>query len=304
MFWVKKIIGLAGAETGFLHRLMDYVNNRGEAEAFLCTREDQLKDEILRREPSVIFCMENFAKGTDISVQRINFIPEQNSKEGIYQYQSPGALYKEMRRHIWKELPKRSMVDQKQQMIAVYSPLGRSGKTSFALAYAREHSFFYIGLEEYGIITNDFCLEGGLLYYIKNRRKDILTSMAGMMEEWEGIRMVGSPALFTDIRQLTAEDFAWFLNELRSQEQMPSVIMDFGSNCLSQLEILDLFDQVYIPILPGVTEERKLRQFKSLLYEMNGKMEEQIREIIVPELSWKDPDFLSQIRYMDGLSYE
>ena len=169
------------------------------------------------------------------------------------------------------------------------------GKTSFALAYAREHSFFYIGLEEYGIITNDFCSEGGLLYYIKNRKKDILLSIAGMMEEWEGIRMIGSPTLFTDVRQLTGEDFAWFLGELRSQEQMPSVIMDFGSNCLAHLEILDLFDQVYIPILSGVTEERKLKQFKALLYEMNGRMEGQIKEIIVPELSWKDPKFLSQM---------
>lgn len=300
---MKKIIGLAGTETGFLHRLMDYVNSRGEAEVFLCTEEEQLREEILRKGPSIIFCMESFAKDAEFPVQRIDFIREPDSK-GIYQYQAAGALYKEMRKHIWKEIPKRTGTDQKQQMIAVYSPLGRSGKTSFALAYAREHSFFYIGMEEYGIITNDFCERGGLLYYIRNRKKDILSSLPAMIEDWEGIKVIGSPMLFTDVRQLTGEDLSWFLGELRSQETLPSVIMDFGSACLAHLEVLDLFDQVYIPILSGVTEERKLRQFKSLLYEINGRMEGQIREIIVPELSWNDPDFLSQIRYMDGLSYE
>ena len=301
---MKKMIGLAGAETNFLHRLMDYVNGRGEAEAFLCTREERLKDEISKKEPSVIFCMEEFAKGENLSVQRINFIPEPDRKEGIYQFQSAGSLYKEMRRYIWKEAPKRVAADQEQQIIAVYSPLGRSGKTSFALAYAREHSFFYIGLEEYGIITNDFCAEGGLLYHIKNRKEDILSYMSGVMEEWEGVIVLGSPVLFTDIRQLTGEDMAWFLSELRKQADMPSVIIDFGSNCLAHLEVLDLFDRVYVPILSGVTEERKLSQFKSLLFEMNGRMEDQLKEIIVPVLSWKDPEFLSQIRYMDGLSYE
>jgi len=301
---MKKMIGLAGAETNFLHRLMDYVNGRGEAEAFLCVREDRLKDEVLRKEPAVLFCMENFAKDIDLPVQRISFVPERDRKDGIYQYQSAGALYKEMRKHIWKEVPKRITSNQEQQIVAVYSPLGRSGKTSFALAYAKEHSFFYIGMEEYGIITNDFCLEGGLLYHIKNRKKDLMDHLAAMTEDWEGIRVIGSPVLFTDIRHLTGEDFAWFLDELRSREDMPSVIMDFGSNCLVHLEILDLFDQVYVPILSGVMEERKMHQFKSLLYEMNGRMENQLREIIVPDLSWKAPEFLSQIRYMDGLSYE
>jgi len=301
---MKKMIGLAGAETNFLHRLMDYVNGRGEAEAFLCVREDRLKDEVLRKEPAVLFCMENFAKDIDLPVQRISFVPERDRKDGIYQYQSAGALYKEMRKHIWKEVPKRITSNQEQQIVAVYSPLGRSGKTSFALAYAKEHSFFYIGMEEYGIITNDFCSEGGLLYHIKNRKKDLMDHLAAMTEDWEGIRVIGSPVLFTDIRHLTGEDFAWFLDELRSREDMPSVIMDFGSNCLVHLEILDLFDQVYVPILSGVMEERKMHQFKSLLYEMNGRMENQLREIIVPDLSWKAPEFLSQIRYMDGLSYE
>lgn len=301
---MKKMIGLAGAETSFLHRLMDYVNGRGEAEAFLCTREDRLQDEIVRKEPSVIFCMEDFAKEMEYTVQRVNFISDSDRKDGIYQYQSAGALYREMRRYIWKEVPKRMAADQEQQIIAVYSPLGRSGKTSFALAYAREHSFFYIGMEEYGIATNDFCSEGGLLYHIKNRKNDILSCLSGMMEDWEGVRVMGSPVLFTDIRQLTGEDFAWFLGELRSQKDMPSVIMDFGSNCLVQLEILDLFDQVYVPILSGVTEERKLRQFKALLYEMNGRMEDRLKEIVVPGMSWKDPGFLAGIRYMDGLSYE
>ena len=301
---MKKMIGLAGAETSFLHRLMDYVNSRGEADVFLCTKEEELRDEVRRKEPVVIFCMEGFAKGIELPVQRIDFIPETDKEEGIYQYQSAGSLYKEMRRYIWKDVPKRIMTDKEKKLLAVYSPLGRSGKTSFALAYAREHSFFYISMEEYGISTNDFCAGGGLLYHIKNRKSDIVSYLIGMMENWEGVRVLGAPSLFTDIRQLNGDDFAWFLNELRSNGNIPSVIIDFGSSSLVHLEILDLFDQVYVPILSGVTEERKLKQFKALLYEMNGRMEKQLKEIIVPAMSWKDKDFLSKIRYMDGLSYE
>lgn len=283
---------------------MDYVNSKGEADAFLCTREDVLLEEVSRREPAVIFCMEDFAQKADLPVLRVDFVSEQDNEEGIYQYQSAGILYKEMRKYIWRDTPKRIAATEEQQIYAVYSPLGRSGKTSFALSYAREHSFFYIGLEEYGITTNDCCSDGGLLYHIKNRKPDIIPYMMGMMEERDGIQVLGSPVLFTDIRQIDGEDFAWFLNRLREDKNMPSVIIDFGSCCLMHLEVLDLFDQFFLPVLPGVTEERKLKQFKDLLYEMNGRMEDRIKEIIVPAMSWKDPEFLSKIRYMDGLSYE
>lgn len=301
---MKKIIGLAGAESNFLHRLMDYVNSQGEAEAFLCMREESLLEEIRRREPVVMFCLESFAKECQMPVARIDFVAEQDREEGIYQYQSAGALYKEMRRHIWKEGPKRMAADGEQHIYAVYSPLGRSGKTSFACAYAREHSFFYISMEEYGVITNNFCAEGSLLYYIKNRKPEITSRMRQMAEDWEGISVIGAPVLFTDIRGLDWSDYSWFLEQMRRDKTMPSVIVDFGSCCMIDLEILDLFDLVYLPILPGKTEERKLGQFKELLYEVNGRMEDKLKEIIVPAMSWKAPEFLERVRYMDGLTYE
>lgn len=301
---MKKIIGLAGTKSGFLQRLMDYVNGLGEAEAFLCTKERQLLEEIRHREPVVVFCMEDFARDELLLVPRVNFVSEQEQEDGIYQYQSASALYKEMRKFIWKETPKIVAGKGPQQIYAVYSPLGRCGKTSFACAYARSHSFFYISLEEYGIRTNNFCDKGNVLYYIKNRKEGITAYLKQAAEEWEGIQILGAPTLFTDIRDLEWEDFSWLIEQIRKDGSMPSVMMDFGSCCMVDFSILDLFDKVYLPILSGDTEERKLKQFRELVYEVNGRMEEKLVEIMVPNLSWKDRDFLDQIQYMDGLTYE
>ena len=301
---MKKMIGLAGRESGFLHRLMDYVNGRSEAEVFLCTREDSFLSEIQRREPAVMFCMEEFARDMDLPVPRVDFVLEQEREDGIYQFQPAPDLYKEMKKYIWKEAPRRRVPEGGQQIVAVYSPLGRSGKTSFACAYARAHSFFYLCMEEYGIKTNDFCAEGGLLYHIKNRRADIVSYMMSLAEEWEGIQIIGAPTVFTDSRWMEEEDFSWFFSQIRGDRRMPSVIVDFGSSTLVDFEILDLFDRVFLPILTGHTEERKLHQFKELLYETNGRMEDKLKEIIVPPTPWQHPEFMGRIQYMDGLIYE
>lgn len=301
---MKKIIGLAGYQSVFLQRLADYVNGLGEAEAFLCTREEELSDEARRREAAVVFCIEHFAEGCCLPVPRVDFVPDEEREDGIYQYQPASELYKEMRKHIWKEAPRRVTNYGDKHIYAVYSPLGRSGKTSFACAYARVHSFFYIGMEEFGIKTNDFCDKGTLLYYIKNRKENITSWIRETAEEWEGITVLGTPSLFTDVRELGWDDYAWFLEQIRKDRGMGSVIFDFGSCCMTEFEILDLFDKVYLPVLPGVTEERKLKQFREMLFERNGLMEEKLSEIMVPALSFQEPDFMERVQYLDGLIYE
>lgn len=301
---MKKTIGLAGEENGFLIRLLDYVNKKGEVEAFFCSDKESLAEEIRKREPEIMFILEGFMEDISAAVNTVPFVKEPDKKEGIYQYQSAANLYKEMRRHIWKETPCRSIQDEEKKLYAVYSPLGRSGKTSFACAYAKAHSFFYLGMEEYGFLTNDFCREGELLYHIKNRREGIGSYLLEHAEMQDGIYMFGAPIRYTDIRWLDAEDYRWFLKELRSDRRIPSVIVDFGSSCVTDFEILDYFDQVFLPILTGETEERKLVQYKELLYEMNGNMEGRLKEIMVPPLTWKHPEFLEKVRYMEGLTYE
>lgn len=301
---MKKHIILVGAESQFLQRLGDYVNNKGEAEAFLCVRAEELAGEVKRREAAVVFYMEGFSGVEDIDVESVPLVTNPLQEDGIYQFQSAGSLYKAMQKYIWKERPCRPVPPGERKICAVYSPLGRSGKTSFACAYAREHSFFYIGMEEYGFNTNDFCNRGSLLYHMKGRNKDIISFLLTYAEDWEGVRVFGSPTLFTDIRSIDAEDYRWFLEEIRRDKRMPSVMMDFGSGCLTDYEILDYFDQVYVPIVNGSTEERKMKQFKELLYEANGRMEGKLTEIMVPSLPWSSPEFLKQIRYMDGLTYE
>ena len=123
-----------------------------------------------------------------------------------------------------------------------------------------------------------------------------------MMEERKGVQMLASPTFFSDIHLMEVEDFRWFLEQVREDTKLPSVFVDFGTGTLLDMEVLDYFDKVYVPVLSGVTEEEKLRRFWELLWEVNGDMKDKMIKIVVPQISWEEEGFLEQVQYVDGLS--
>ena len=140
---MKQTVGIAGQATGYWIKLMEYMNSQGRFDAFVCTQEESMEEELKKRKPSVLFREQGFAKDVVFQGQEVSFVPDKASREGIYLYQPADRIYEEMLRWMTKEqicseLPERN----EKYIFAVYSPLGRSGKTSFALAYAKKFSFF------------------------------------------------------------------------------------------------------------------------------------------------------------------
>lgn len=292
---VKQLIGIAGRESGYWIKLMEYINSRGRIEAFVCTREDCLEKELEQRQPVALFREADFAKGVQFSGKEVVIHSDCANSDGIYQYQPAECIYDAMVGCLGLEtIADYSKMGEK-KIYAVYSPLGRSGKTSFALAYAKDHSFFYLGLEEYGITGDGIHDMGEVLYHIRNRTENITDKVLSWVAEWKGVKMLGSPGLFQDIKLLSFEDYQWFFEQLRKVE-FPSVIVDIGTGCLMDFEIFQLFDCIYVPFLPGKSNQNKLDLFWKLILEVYGEVSDKFRVIEVPNMDWTSIEFLSMIK--------
>lgn len=292
-------IGIGGDGSGYWMKLMDYIHMRGEFQAFLCTSEEMLREELVRKKAEVLFLQDGFAAAECQEIPVVPFSAQRGRKGSIYQYQSADCIYRQMRQFVQN----RTIFGEKKgvEVYVVYSPLGRSGKTSFALAYARKHSFFYIGMEEYGIRGKDSRGMEEILYHIRNRKEGITKIMSSIAEERDGVRMIASPVFFSDVRMLEAEDFRWFLEQIRADENQESVFIDLGTGCLVDFEVLDYFNKVYITTLPE--EQEKMDRFMELLLEVNGEMKGKLNKIHVPKGAWHKEDFLEGVKYLDGIEY-
>lgn len=293
---MKQVIGIAGRESRYWIKLMEYINSRGQIEAFVCTSEDCLEEELQKRQPEALFREEDFAPQVSFSGKEIRIHGDRNCSEGIYQYQSAEQIYSAMVGLMSREtFVREEHQEATGQIYAVYSPLGRSGKTSFALAYARSHSFFYLGMEEYGLSGDNIHNMGEVLYHVRNRTENLLERMASWGAYWNGVKILGSPCLFQDIKLVSLEDYGWFFEQLK-KEEFPSVILDIGTGCLMDFELFQFFDRIFVPVLPGKKNQTKLDLFWKLILEIYGELEDKFQVIQVPDMDWTSGEFLSLVK--------
>lgn len=283
-------VGIGAGKSGYWMHLADYMQRMGIWQVELFTEEEMLKDALESGRIDFLFLERGMYEEKTDSVPIAYF----GEGEGeISCYQKGEKILEEMQAHLEGSVLKTA--EEGTSIYGVYSPIGRSGKTSFSLALAKAHSFFYIGMEEYGIKGKERDKMGELLYHIHNRKEGIKELLEELSEEWQGIGIIPSPMFFSDVHHLNAEDFQWFIQEIRKAKEVPSVIIDFGTGALDHMEVLEFFDKVFVPILPGAREEEKLRQFRELFQEINGNQTEKIRYIQVPDLPWDQDGFLEQV---------
>lgn len=147
--------------------------------------------------------------------------------------------------------------EEKNTMVAIYSPVGRCGKTTFAKQVAEQSvgdKWMYIGIEDYGMLEEgDLTGEEFLYFWIeKNDEK-----MQSIFHKCNGyIATSFSPF---DKKLLDEEHWMWLLKMLEAGKEYRGVIFDIGTGILQRMEWLSKFDQVIVPFIETDTCTNKKR---------------------------------------------
>lgn len=154
--------------------------------------------------------------------------------------------------------------------MAVYSPLGRCGKTrlSHALCMAYRGSgpclnerHIYIGMEEYGNPESDYHGMETLLYYVKNKTGNLSMKMKSLAVEVHGYDMLASALTYQELRELQQQELQWMLECIRREGYYDLLLADLGTACFAELRLLTEFDVIYLPYLQDENSIRKLQAF-------------------------------------------
>lgn len=164
---------------------------------------------------------------------------------------------------------------------AVYSPVGRCGKTQFALEIAQnpEYSWIYIGMEDYGCVwqekTGEYLAEGGdaFIYFVKERDKEKLYQV---IEGCNGV----VPSAFSpfDSKTLDGRDWEWLMETMREYTGCRGVLFDVGTGILQELSWLISFDFIIVPYLQEEQALRKKERFETFIEAYGlSEMKEKLR---------------------------
>lgn len=161
----------------------------------------------------------------------------------------------------------------------IYSPVGRCGKSRFALAlgkvWGEREKTLYLSLEVFSDLYEWLAASGSgdfsdLLYY---QEQGCLTVQVWerMVRPWEGLAVIGPAANPEDILALEADRCEMLL--IRAAEAgYRRIILDVGTCHPNPAGILALCGQIYAPVTGEEASRRKWRHFTAYL-EKTGRQE-------------------------------
>ena len=210
---------------------------------------------------------------TYMSVQTIQFSEYRESDDGwqvketidryIYKYQKASNICQLLRDILAAGKEKGTKVS---ETIAVYSPLGRCGKTRLAKALAMDDEVrggLYIAMEDIGI--NGARLANDILYLLKSGSPDLMERLNEEITNEEGVYILRLSSSFVDTRDVTPDDVISLQKSLLGLGRFSTLVFDIGTAATSDLRILNCFDRLYMPVLRDNLSALKVETFMSYL---------------------------------------
>ncbi len=148
--------------------------------------------------------------------------------------------------------------------IAVYSPVGRCGKTSLALDIANNNQYgrwMYIGLEDYGSLeqTQEDTRTDEAIYYWKEKKTDAFLEIVEDLGD-----VLGTGLSLFDRKQIDVEDYCW-LKEQLWKSAYKGIIFDVGSGVMDSPDVFYVFDRIIVPYIEEAYSLQKMNRFETML---------------------------------------
>jgi len=162
----------------------------------------------------------------------------------------------------------------KAEIIGVYSPVGRSLQTSFAIVYSRLRAkgkkTLYLNFEVFSGFGAWFEREYGtdlmdLMYFLDGPRDKFLLKLAGMIEKFGGFDYIPPAISYEDFMMVKAEDWIRLVETIAEESDYEVIVLDLGSQIQGLFEMLSLCQKVYTMTKPDGIALAKITAFEEAL---------------------------------------
>ena len=316
----KSIFAICDLESSYACNLMDYLNEKKttpfEVQAF--TSLESLID-FVKDNPLEILLISTRAMCNEIKelpIKRIIILSEgeklQNLDEYpfVYKYQSSDSLVAEVMEHYAVGNPQLHLMTsplKKTQIYGIYSPIGRTGKTSFALTLgeilAEKKQVLYINLEGFSgfeelfgkIYRTDL---SDLIYFARQKEGNLIYRLNTVIQNYHELSYIPPALSPIDIRDVTGEEWLSFLQEIIAYCEYDVILLDLNEHVDELFQILQRCDRIYMPVKSDIFSSAKIKQFEKLLQMLDyEKVRTKIRKIELPNqiLTQEGQDMIQQL---------
>ena len=327
---IKKIMQLFILDTDqdYVQRLSDYMNARNsfpfEAQAFTSIRS--LAASLREEMPEVVLIADELIdeeltglipEKNSIRLIRLTADPEAEDKNSICRYQPADRLIEQLLQRIsgsegyvpekgalMKSAGQSSNIKLSNiKLYGVYSPVGRCGKTGFALTLAsvlgNRNKVLYLNLEDYSGFDALSRQHGGgdltdLIYFLREDREALIYRLGSLMRTLGRFDYIPPAAASSDLADVESTEWIALINEIAGTGEYDVLILDIGSQVRQVCSLLRACTKIFMPVLDDPVSRAKLNEFmKNLKRQGAEKLGDRIMRLQVPavEMDFSDRDF-------------
>ena len=176
------------------------------------------------------------------------------------------------------------------RIIGIFSPVHRSGKTSYALKLGKElaktYNVLYLSLEVYGGIGGHFPETGqtiaDALYYSRQEKKHLRAALAGMVKHMGALDYLLPMRMSEDLKAVETGEWIRFVEQITDQCIYEVLILDIDEGIRGVYELLRMCTEIYVAVKKEEVAQAKVFQFEEELHLMG--YEDVKRKLVKKEL--------------------
>lgn len=299
---MKRIMAVYDADPCYADKLAEFINRRAQCPftAVAFTGIEQLQVYARRQQVELLLAGNGISEEALAAVhtaQTVRLVPDRGGTNeaaaAVYQYQSADNILREVM--MWYQTMTREDPGGPGGMggdvIGVYSPVNRCGKTGFCLTLgrilAKERRVLYVSLEE----NSGFCRLMGrehktclsdFLYYFRQRKEGGF-GLGSFVYSLEELDYIPPAAYGEDLAQVDIRELEQILKYLGGHSGYDTVIVDFGQFGKGVEQLFSLCSRLYIPVLDDCISRIKLKEWQQFLeYSGRGNLWEQMELLRIP----------------------
>ncbi len=298
----RGVLIICDREEVYARRLMDYLNRKGRFfEICVFTAVDALLDYVRSHKADILLIEEELwedgllgrAAGKIILLSESAKVHREDSRAVIYKLQSAENIEKEIMgcyaAEDEGEFPGLE-IGQGIELWGVFSPVGGSGKTTFALALgewlAKRKNVLYLNFESFGSLVGNGSYRGGmtdLLYYVKERKENLYSLLPTLAEKRQELDCILPVDYYGDLLSVEREDADYLVSQLE-RSQYETAILDFGCQTPALFTLLARCHRIFLPRQREEAQGKLAAMERSLRIENREELFLRMEKVLVPNV--------------------
>lgn len=286
---MKRIMAVCDVDPFYAERFAEFANEKGRTPFTVVAFGSMAKlHAFAEQQPVEILLAGDGVTEADlegVKVKQIVRLSETGLKEKfqkgemevpvVYKYQSSEAVLREVMAcyQVKPEQIPLMAVGVKSEVIGVYSPVNRCGKSGFCLTYgqvlARERKVLYLNLEEYSGFSRltgmqyDSTLSDLIYDYLRGEYSRM--RLGTVLYNWGGLDYIPPAAYAEDLSELKGEELAELVTRIAEEGIYDVILLDLGQLGQGMTALLELCSVIYTPTKEDCVSAAKLEEWKQFL---------------------------------------